>query len=308
MPTSAFRVKDPHKPSPHLASSRAHSLVSVFNCTAQSQGRTGPALQASVLPRMPGALPQRAHCAGEIGPAPGWAEVWARPLRRVPSPPRPPGPPCTPGRPAAEGTRRPAPSGPIGLAEIRPRSSALRQTPRERPPPAPRPLASTIPPPASVRQAALPSNRRRHSAGSLPNDALKGTEPAPFLGCQGRGLGAASAGLGGLGEGLVWGPAFPRPPPAARGQEQAPVRTPPWPAARPHPNTCSELQIFIAAARRPQGAGSPLGLRAPDPPRPAPPSRRVGAGRGRGARGGGGAGRSPAPPACLSLGHEGYGG
>lgn len=76
--------------------------------------------------------------------------------------------------------------------------------------------------------------------------------------------------------GLSW------PPPAARGQEPEPAGTPQWPGARPHPNTCSEFQIFIAAGRGPQGADSWLQINAL---LAAPPLARRG-------RGEGGTGRS----------------
>lgn len=147
-----------------------------------------------------------------------------------------------------------------------------------------------MPPRASVSQAAPPSNRLHHSAGSLPNIVLAGTGPAPLFRMQGPRSGNRQRGAGRALRGLGLGSSLPRPPPEVWGEEQVPVRTPPWPAARPHRNTCSELQIFIAAGRRPQGAGSRLGLRAPDSARPAPPSRRVGAGRGRGTRAVGGTG------------------
>lgn len=183
---------------------------------------------------------------------------------------------------------RSPPFGPRRLAENRPRGSALRQPPKGKA--APRPLDLAIPPRASVSQTAPPSNRLHHSAGSLPNVVLAGTRPAPLFRMPGPRSGNRQRGAGRALRGLGLGSSLPRPPPEVWGQEQVPVRTPPWPAARPHPNTCSELQIFIAAGRRPQGAGSRLGLRAPDSVRPTPPSRRVGAGRGRGARAVGGTG------------------
>lgn len=139
MPTSAFRMKDPPQ------------AFSTFGFLPSSQLSLGSMAQHT-LSRGPGPLPRPLFSLGCRAPCPKERMVQARSglllggLRKEgchfpgpPSPPRPPapGPPSTPGRPAAERTRRPAPSGLIRVAEIRPRASALRQPPRVRPPPTP---------------------------------------------------------------------------------------------------------------------------------------------------------------------------
>uniref|UniRef100_A0A8C0M9M4 AAA+ ATPase domain-containing protein n=1 Tax=Canis lupus familiaris TaxID=9615 RepID=A0A8C0M9M4_CANLF len=181
-PTSAFGVKVPHKPRPHLASSQrtAPRLCSaaLHDLSGGPLCRPRFSLRCPALPQVRG-VPARSRLlrgAGRGAP------------RRSPLP----GPPCTLGRPAAEALAGPRRTPPPGWPRSFPAPRPPR--PREGRPPAPDPASPVAPLPRCL--AAPPSHGPPGSAVLGPTAPQEVRAPL-WGGCSGRGLRAPARGWAG---------------------------------------------------------------------------------------------------------------